>query len=46
MKGILKFEGIPFEEEAVRTLIEKQFPSVRSIMTMLQKYSMMQIEII
>ena len=41
MKGILKFEGIPFEEDAIRTLIEKQFPSVRSIMTMLQKYSMM-----
>ena len=33
MKGILKFEGIPFEEDAIRTLIEKQFPSVRSIMT-------------
>ena len=41
MKGILKFEGIPFEEEAIKILIEKQFPSVRSIMTILQKYSMM-----
>lgn len=41
MKGILKFEGIPYEEDAVKALIEKQFPSVRSITTMLQKYSMM-----
>lgn len=41
MCGILKFEGIPYEEQAVAELISKQYPSIRSITTMLQKYSMM-----
>ena len=40
-KGILKFESVPFDEEAIKALIDKKFPSVRSIIATLQKYSMM-----
>lgn len=40
-KGILKHEGIEFEEEPILSLIDKKFPSIRSIITSLQKYSMM-----
>ena len=41
MEGILKFEKIPFEEKAVRDLINLKFPSIRSIVATLQKYAMM-----
>lgn len=39
--GILKFLKIPYEEEAVTSLIEKKFPSIRTILARLQCYSMM-----
>lgn len=39
--GILKYLQIPFEEEAVKNLIEKKFPSIRTILARLQCYSMM-----
>lgn len=39
--GILKYLQIPFEEEAVKSLIEKKFPSIRTILARLQCYSMM-----
>ena len=41
MTGILKFEKIPFDEKAVNDLIDLKFPSVRSLVTTLQKYAMM-----
>ena len=41
MTGILKHEKIEFDPEAVTGLIEQHFPSIRSITTILQKYSMM-----
>lgn len=39
--GILKVEQIPYDEEVVKVLIDKKYPSVRSLMAILQKYSMM-----
>lgn len=41
MCGILKFEKIDFVPETVKALIEQHYPSIRSITTILQKYSMM-----
>lgn len=41
MTGILKHEGIEYDADAVKGLIEQHFPSIRSITTILQKYSMM-----
>lgn len=45
MSGILKHEGIPFEAEAIEHVVDKNFPSVRSIVTQLQKISMIKNEI-
>ena len=39
--GILKHEGIPYEEEAVKQLIELKYPSIRTVIAKLQGYSMM-----
>lgn len=41
MCGVLKFEKINFEPEVVKALVEQHYPSIRSITTILQKYSMM-----
>lgn len=41
IRGILKYEGIPFEDQPIVDLINKKFPSVRSIITTTQKYAMM-----
>lgn len=41
MCGILKFMEIPYVEQPIVDLIEKKYPSIRSITTILQKYSMM-----
>jgi len=41
MCGILKFEGIEYDTETVKALVEQHYPSIRSITTVLQKYSMM-----
>lgn len=41
MTGILTHEKIPYDEKAVNDLIDLKFPSVRSIVTTLQKYAMM-----
>lgn len=39
--GILKHEGIPYEEEAVRQLIDLKYPSIRTVIAKLQGYAMM-----
>lgn len=39
--GILKYEKIEYDEEVVKKLIDKKYPSIRSLMAVLQKYSMM-----
>lgn len=39
--GILKVEGIPYDEEIVKKLIIKKYPSIRSLMATLQKFAMM-----
>lgn len=41
MVGILKFMKIPYEEQPILDLIDKKYPSIRSVITSLQKYSMM-----
>lgn len=41
MVGILKFMKIPYEEPPILDLINKKYPSIRSVITALQKYSMM-----
>lgn len=39
--GILKFEGIEYDEEAVKKLIEIKYPSIRTVIAKLQGYAMM-----
>lgn len=39
--GILKFEKVDFEEEAVRELVERMGTSIREIYSLLQKYYML-----
>ena len=41
MVGILKFMKIPYEEQPILDLIDKKYPSIRSVITSVQKYSMM-----
>lgn len=41
MTGILKFMKIEYETQPIIDLIEKKYPSIRSIITALQQYSMM-----
>lgn len=41
MKGLLDYEKIPYDEGAIAKLVDYQYPSIRSIMTTLQRYAMM-----
>lgn len=39
--GILKHENVPYDEEVVKKLIDKKYPSIRALMAILQQYAMM-----